>query len=158
MTETSATAQHPCDGCDGHECDDGCAYPGATSATAQLGSEPTVDEVATELYAAEYDRDHYPFAEQSSAEQLTYRCQARAILQNFKVSRRAALASQQGGEKAGDANIGSITAMYARWDRVREKAEASAQDAEGRRAPNSSTDRPTSPAPDASAHAQRLPE
>lgn len=40
------TARHPCDGCDGHECDDGCAYPGATSDTAQLGSEPVKCSVA----------------------------------------------------------------------------------------------------------------
>jgi hypothetical protein len=48
----------------------------------------TEDELATELYAAEYDRDAYPFASQSSAEQLTYRAQARAILSKFDVWRR----------------------------------------------------------------------
>lgn len=48
----------------------------------------TEEDVATEIYAAEYDRDEYPFATRHRDERLTYLIQARALLSKFDVRRK----------------------------------------------------------------------
>ncbi len=40
----------PCPGCDGHECDDGCQYPGATKAATPLPLDPTPEMRAAAAY------------------------------------------------------------------------------------------------------------
>jgi hypothetical protein len=43
------------------------------------------DDLARVLYEAEFDADSYPWEKQSSAEQLTYKTQAEAVLRKFSV-------------------------------------------------------------------------
>lgn len=43
------------------------------------------DDLASEIWYGEYDRDTYPWTTQSSAEQLTYRHQAKALLKLYSI-------------------------------------------------------------------------
>jgi hypothetical protein len=70
--------------------------PSASQASCSPPESVSEDDLAAEIYAGEYDRDEYPFAKQSSAEQLTYRHQAKAVLRAFSVTRRTVALSREG--------------------------------------------------------------